>query len=879
MLKKLYVLLIFLNTQLFSLVIIDNHQHEYDNFTMDYFYDAKSTLNISEINDLEFKNKTSNNFTFGYIDGSTWFKIQIQNLSDEEDYILSFSEAIWKTLDLYYQKDGIYYKVANGLDIPLSKRSIKDVKPTFNIHVDKNSTRVFFIRGQTIASQIGSFTIVTKDIYYNPSKITITHIYIIFAFVLLIIVILNAYSYQLTKDSSYIYYILYTLASILFSVMHSGSYLLLNLNGWNEGLHVVGTFVILFLLLFSDKFLELKSNIPSVHKFFKISAIIFLIFSILIYNNVAYSGFVFNLYSALFFTVLFYAVIKVYMQGFSGAKFYLVALLIYAPLMGLMILTFNSLLTYSMFTRHSFLAGNLIEIIFFTLILTAKYKSIILEKVKTQNKLLDEKIIVEEIANKSIALFGKNVIASNTDPKGFITYASEALCDISGYAQDELIAQPHNIFRHEDMPSQLFKEMWDRLKSGKTWEGEIKNRKKDGGYYWVRSTILPDYDNNGVLIGYKSIRHNITAQKVKEEFMANMSHELRTPLNAIIGFSNILTKKQTNSEHIKLSKQISTSSKSLLSLINDILDLSKIQNSSFTIEPFEFNAYDEIIDSSHQFEALTAKKALIFKKHISSHLKNTFFGDWHRISQIILNLISNAVKFTPKDGEIIFDVDYKKDSLVVCITDNGIGMDKETQDRIFKPFEQADGSTTRKYGGTGLGLSITQNLVELMHGKIVLESQKNAGSKFTVTIPLEMIEDNVEKLKKVEFTEKEKEDSLNGHILIVEDNKTNQMLIQMLIGEFGLTCDIANDGVEAVEMYNPDKYSLVLMDENMPNMNGIEAMKAIREKHQDRCGAIIALTANAMDGDREKFLNIGMDEYIAKPIDEDELYITIRKFI
>lgn len=373
------------------------------------------------------------------------------------------------------------------------------------------------------------------------------------------------------------------------------------------------------------------------------------------------------------------------------------------------------------------------------------------------------------------------------------------------------------------------------------------------------------------------------ATRVKEKFMANMSHELRTPLNSIIGFSQILSKKQKNPEFIKLSKQIHTSSISLLHLINDILDLSKIQDSKFSIEFYEFNAYEEVSNFVEQFEGLSAQKNLNFINNISPTLKHTFLGDWQRIAQIILNLISNAIKFTPENGEIIFTIEYKDASLFIMIKDTGIGMDKETQNRIFQPFEQADGSTTRKYGGTGLGLSITHNLVEMMHGKIELTSTLHKGSIFKVTLPLEQLED-IKSEKSTDtlqenFTEEEKENSLQGHILVVEDNKTNQMLVRMLIEDFGLSCDMANDGIEAVQIYSPQKHALVLMDENMPNMNGIEAMKKIKEKFKDTCTPIIALTANAMEGDKEKFITLGMDDYLSKPIDEDKLYKILLKFL
>ncbi|MEA1955897.1 MAG: nitrate- and nitrite sensing domain-containing protein [Campylobacterota bacterium] len=510
----------------------------------------------------------------------------------------------------------------------------------------------------------------------------------------------------------------------------------------------------------------------------------------------------------------------------------------------------------------------------------------------------------------TLSTIDEYVIYSKTDLKGTITYASKAFIDISGYTKDELIGKPHNIIRHPDMSASIFKDLWETIQSGKVWEGNIKNLKKDGGFYWVHASIEPIFDNKGNIFSYTATRTDITdkmelktlienqniiieektqfaneqrdkalkSAKAKGEFLANMSHELRTPLNSIIGFSNILNKKSRDYDHTTLTPQISSSAESLLHLINDILDLSKIQDSKFTIEPYKFNAYDEINIYIQQLDGLTLKKQLRFKNNIDDTLKGIFFGDWHRINQIIVNLISNAIKFTPANGEIKYDVFHKDNNLIINISDNGIGMNKEAQDKIFKPFEQADGSTTRKYGGTGLGLSITQNLVELMNGKIELESQEGKGSTFKITIPLEKIEDANEETVEVDFDEGNEQSHLTGHILIVEDNATNQMLIKMIIEEFGLTCDMANDGVEAVEIYNPNTHALILMDENMPNMNGVEAMKVIREKYEDRCGAIIALTANAMEGEKDRFLNLGMDGYIAKPIDVNILYKTLRKF-
>ena len=462
------------------------------------------------------------------------------------------------------------------------------------------------------------------------------------------------------------------------------------------------------------------------------------------------------------------------------------------------------------------------------------------------------------------------IISSHTDKKGIITSVSKAFVKISGYSKCELIGHPHNIVRHPDMSKDTFRNIWQTLKNGDVWEGDVKNRTKDGGYYWVKSSIIPEFDSKNNIIGYTSLRYDITSEKSKEEFMANMSHELRTPLNSIIGFSDILHKKLKESNNIKYISRVKSSAKVLLKLINDILDLSKIKDSKFTIEPYEFNAYEEVTQYADTFRGLTSKKNVSLELKIDKNLKGLFFGDWMRISQVILNIISNAIKFTPKDGKVTFIAEYRDEHFVFSVEDNGIGMKKEVQDKIFLPFEQADGSTTRKYGGTGLGLSITQSLVELMKGNISLESQESKGSKFTITIPLKKMQESQTEVRSIE-QESGSNKLFCDHILVAEDNSSNQMLIELLLKEYGITCDIVADGEEAVEKYDLTRHSFILMDENMPKMNGLVAMQTLKEKYGKKCGKIIALTANTMSGDRERFLALGMDNYLSKPLEKKEL--------
>jgi PAS domain S-box-containing protein len=475
--------------------------------------------------------------------------------------------------------------------------------------------------------------------------------------------------------------------------------------------------------------------------------------------------------------------------------------------------------------------------------------------------------------------FGENVLASQVDTSGKITYVSEALCQTSGYSKEEILGKTHNIFRHEDMTYEFFKEMWQVISKKKKWEGEIKNRKKDGSYFWVHSAIIPTLDKDGKIISYDAITHDITPEKIKDEFMANMSHELRTPLNSIIGFSSILSQELKNPHQRNLSQRINNNSELLLQLISDILDLSKIQTTAFSIEAHDFNAYDAFTLSIDNLQGLMTEKNLNFHIDIHKNLNAIFSADSLRITQVIFNFISNSIKFTHEYGDIYYTAKYNEEegNLDFSIRDTGIGMNQATQEKIFKPFVQADGSTTRKYGGTGLGLSINETLISLMEGKIELFSEEGKGTEIICHIPLKRSDKKVEISTVVK--KKKKKAKFDAHILIVDDQEMNRMLLGLFLKGFGITFDSASTGVEAVSMYKVNTHTLILMDENMPEMNGTEAMQILKEKYKEECCPIVVLTANAMKGAKERFLELGMDEYLSKPINEDKLESVLKRFL
>ena len=376
------------------------------------------------------------------------------------------------------------------------------------------------------------------------------------------------------------------------------------------------------------------------------------------------------------------------------------------------------------------------------------------------------------------------------------------------------------------------------------------------------------------------------ANKVKSEFLANMSHEIRTPLNAILGFIDLLKEENKGRKSNQYVSIIDDSSKSLLKIIEDILDFSKIENGKLDIDMVDFHAKSEFEMIAHLFDARCLQKNISLAINIDKNLPQNIYSDPFRIKQILSNLLSNAIKFTPEGKNIIVDINYKDNLLNISVKDEGIGISHDKRKHIFEAFSQEDNSTTRNYDGTGLGLTISSELVKLLGGELKLKSEVGLGSEFYFSIPVRVGKDI-----KIDIADETKLDSYNKTILLVEDNKANQKFMKVLLKKMDLEFEIANDGLEAIDMFmkscsNKDdktsKYDAILMDENMPNLNGIEATKHILEyekKYSLKHTPIIALTANALKGDRERFLEAGMDEYMTKPVNKKKLEEILVKFL
>ena len=373
------------------------------------------------------------------------------------------------------------------------------------------------------------------------------------------------------------------------------------------------------------------------------------------------------------------------------------------------------------------------------------------------------------------------------------------------------------------------------------------------------------------------------ASKAKSDFLAGMSHEIRTPLNAILGFVDILKVGEKDKERQKRFSIIKNSGVSLLTIINDILDFSKIESGKMLLERRKFATKKPFKELAHLFYDQAKENGIELKISFSEELPRFFIGDIVRIKQVAANFLSNAIKFTPKGGVILISVAYdtQKYELIFSVKDSGVGIGEKNLKKIFESFTQEDSTTTRKYGGTGLGLSISKALIDSMEGSIRVDSILNEGSTFSFVLPLLEAED-LDNIEDIAIVKIDLDKPLEGKVLLVEDNKTNQMLMNILLEDLELDVDLAENGLEAVELFKKNKYDIILMDENMPKMSGLEATKIILDLEEEngvKHTPIVALTANALATDRAKFLGAGMDEFVSKPIDHEIFVRVLHAFL
>ncbi|MGM0490005.1 MAG: ATP-binding protein, partial [Planctomycetota bacterium] len=498
----------------------------------------------------------------------------------------------------------------------------------------------------------------------------------------------------------------------------------------------------------------------------------------------------------------------------------------------------------------------------------------------------------------------KNAI-SILDPDGTIVSVNAAFVQMTGYQPAEAIGEPLcDLVYGPDSDAAAVSAYRRALENGEELTQDILQYRKDGHTFWVESDLIPVRNTDGELAQWIVIETDITRRReteeslraaketaekgnrLKSEFLANMSHEIRTPMNAIIGMTELALATDLTDQQEEYLRTIRSSSESLLSLLNDVLDLSKIEAGRMDTEEIDFDLRELVQSTIRTFMAKAREKGLTLTAHLADDLPRTVRGDPTKLRQVLMNLIGNAIKFTA-EGEVTVTVeeqwhDGDDMTLHLAVRDTGIGIPKEKRDEVFQAFRQSDTTTTRQYGGSGLGLTISAELVRMMRGRIWVDSTLGRGSIFHFTVQVK----KGAPLTLPPTTPKTRETPASAtsdrpgadwksaprvrplHILIADDHVANRQLVTTVLSSRGHFCTEAADGQQAIDAWRRAVFDVLLIDVQMPVMDGFQVTAAIRKEEETtkKHVPIVALTAHAMAGDREKCLSAGMDAYLAKPL-------------
>ncbi|MDF1876523.1 response regulator [Sulfurimonas sp. SAG-AH-194-L11] len=707
--------------------------------------------------------------------------------------------------------------------------------------------------------------------------------------VIFILFIYNLFLYILLKNASFLYYCLYILALTFY------------LSSLADSFQTSSAYIaplVIFLILYSRKLLQINTHLHHIDKPLLISLALYTLFSIAYSLFPFVSAEFFNGLSLIFLCTLFIILVSSYIYKPQITTLILLfAQVIFLYIYSLYFLVSIEFINSNPLTQENILLSAIVQVILFAFALAIEAKKHltdplhnILHKNDNRQKNMEPRVKDETLNTKTTELLLHTIESTILFKSEFCVDINVEALDLFGFhTKEDAIGKSFNSFLTDESLSKIQKAL--QLEGDSLLEIQAKH--KNGSYFpalfkgeiishgrtqFIKTSYI---DISGIKENEKQLQiakdRAEEETKIKSEFLANMSHEIRTPMNGIIGMCHLMLQTTLSPKQQNFLDKIDFSAKSLLGVINDILDLTKMEAGKLTLESIPFDMH-ELFENAMSLSKIAAKeKGIEIILNYKEDVANNFYGDAHRLLQILNNLLSNAVKFS-KDGQIIVNLTKTRDNLFrFSITDSGIGISQEQQKRLFNDFSQAKVSTAREFGGTGLGLSISKKLLMLMEGEIWIDSEVGVGTTFTFELPLIELEKGAITLRNKMIDPKSIQQLAGSDILLVEDNSINQEIVLGLLQGSGINLEIVNDGQEALDLIQTKTFELILMDLQMPILDGYETTKIIRENDKDT--PIVALTANAMKDDIEHTLSIGMNAHLSKPINVNELYAVLLKYV
>jgi PAS domain S-box-containing protein len=885
--------------------------------------DEENKLNFEDVIKPEFNKDFILNdqaiLNLGYTTSTFWIRTSFlytsydeKNTNNSREWLLEIAHPQLEMAELYIQKeDGSILKLVSDITVPFSQRDIKHVNSVFPVTTTNNEVLTVYLKVRNSSSFIIPLYLLSYESF--AEKVAIEEFaYGLFYGCMLVMMLYNLFVYFSVRDVSYLYYVLY-IASI------AGFQLTVKAHG----IQIFGGSVELFdkayipfmawtswfaIIQLTRHFLNTKEVHPSLDQFLRI----FLQFAIasffLSYAVTKSTAIQWMVNFSIFYMVLIpFVALYCWVKGNPAARFFFFAWLLLQLAMLSYALIVIGIFPVSILMYIAPPIGIITEVTLLSFALADRIKVIQKQALDANELAMQHLKHYRSVFNNAIE--GLYQIALNNN---FIT-ANPSMVKLLGYSSENMLINSQIPALELCMSDKTVREqvIEDLRKKGAIQNLEAQYIRRDGKHFWANHSAKVIYDENGKPSHIEGTFVDITERKEKEQavreresaqaeekiarasaeakgtFLANMSHEIRTPLTAIIGYSESL--RDANLNQAEATDAINTvvrSSQHLLRIINDILDFSKIEANKLAIECIDVDLFLLLMEIESYFGMIAHNKGLEFEISYQFPLPRNISTDPTRLKQILLNLCSNALKFTEK-GSVTIDVSYDatQELIYFAVSDTGIGLSTEQINKLFEAFTQADTSTTRNYGGTGLGLIISKQLSELMGGTIKVESTPGRGSRFIVSISsgslshAQWVNNKQEAhLAPVPETNQLQIPRLKGHILYAEDGLDNQRLAQLLLKHTGAKLSIVENGKQALEFVQNNKdIDLILMDMQMPVMNGVDATKAIRAYGFTK--PIIAFTANVMKEEVALYKEISCEACLSKPVQKALFYETLQKYL